>query len=278
MSDELRTELRLGLRRLAVPIAALGSATALFLLLPLLVIVPMAFNGGHFMTFPPSGFSTQWFSTLFGEEAWTDALRLSVELSLLATALATVGGTAAALALRRLGRAAGPLRTAFLIPLIVPQIVLALGLFNLFDMLGVADRVWIVAVGQAALAFPLVVVAVSAGLAGVDPALSRAAASLGHGWASIVGRVELPLVRPAVLGAAILAFGFCFDEAVVAYFLTPPGQQTLPTQIWLSARDSVSPAIAAASVLVIAVAVLAMAAASGAMRRTSSSDRKETPS
>ncbi|MGH3358080.1 MAG: ABC transporter permease, partial [Nocardioidaceae bacterium] len=117
----------------------------------------------------------------------------------------------------------------------------------------------VLALGQATLAMPLVFVTVSAGLGAVDPALSRAAQSLGYRWPSVVRRVELPLVRRSVLSGAILAFAVCFDEAVLAFFLAPPSTQTLPVKIWTSASENVSPTIAAASAFVICFAVTLLA-------------------
>jgi putative spermidine/putrescine transport system permease protein len=102
----------------------------------------------------------------------------------------------------------------------------------------------------------VVVVMASAGLSAVDPALSRASASLGHAWPSTVLRVELPLIRRSVLSAFVLAFALCFDEAVLAFFLSPPGEATLPTQLWLASTEQASPAIAAVATLVMGFVLL----------------------
>ncbi|MEJ7691303.1 MAG: ABC transporter permease subunit [Nocardioidaceae bacterium] len=175
--------------------------------------------------------------------------------------LATVAGTSAALAVRRLARGRRIVRTTLLAPIVMPQLVLALGLYLTYRSIVGGTSLGVLTIGQATLAMPLVFVTVSAGLASVDPALSRAAQSLGYRWPSVVRRIELPLVRRSILSGAILAFAVCFDEAVLAYFLAPAGQQTIPVKIWSSANESVSPAIAAASALVICVAVTLLAAA-----------------
>jgi putative spermidine/putrescine transport system permease protein len=113
-------------------------------------------------------------------------------------------------------------------------------------------------------------VVASAGLSSVDPALSRASASLGHPWPSTVLRVELPLIARSVVIGFVLAFALCFDEAVLAYFLAPPGQATLPTQLWLASTEQASPAIAAVSTIVMGfVTVLLLVVAwLGRPRRT----------
>ncbi|TQS45428.1 ABC transporter permease [Cryptosporangium phraense] len=234
----------------------LGVVVAVFLLAPLLVILPVAFSADSFLVFPPQQWSARWFGEVLGDPAWRDALGLSARIALGAAALATVAGTCAAFALRRLRRGGRALRTVLVAPLVVPQLVLALGLYLAVDDLGGRAGLGTLLVGQAVLATPIVYLSVAAGLSGVDPALARAGLSLGHSWPSVLLRIELPLVARSVVGAAVLAFGLCFDESVLAYYLSPPGQETLPTRIWLDAGQSASPAIAAVSALIIGFAVV----------------------
>jgi putative spermidine/putrescine transport system permease protein len=250
------TELRAALPRLSRVVVTVGCVIALFLLLPLLVILPIAVSADAFLTFPPSGLSTRWFSEVFGDPAWHASLLISLRTAGAATALALVAGTMAAFALRRVTRGARWLRTAMIAPMVVPQLVLALGLYLAVEELGGAAGLKTLVAGQAALATPLVYLTVAAGLAAVDPALSRAARGLGHRWPSVLVRVELPLVGRSVAGAALLAFGLCFDESVLSYYLSPPGQETLPTHLWLSASQQASPAIAAVSSLIMGLAVV----------------------
>ncbi|SHN21245.1 ABC transporter permease [Cryptosporangium aurantiacum] len=234
----------------------LGVVVALFLLAPLAVILPVAFSADAFLVFPPQQWSGRWFTDVLTDPAWLDAISLSARIAAGAAVLATLAGTCAAFALRRVRRGQRTLRTLMLAPLVVPQLVLALGLYLAVDDLGGRAGLGTLLVGQAVLATPVVYLAVAAGLAGVDPALSRAARSLGHSWPSALVRVELPLVARSVAGSAVLAFGLCFDESVLAYYLSPPGEETLPTRIWLDASQSASPAIAAVSALVIGSAVV----------------------
>ncbi len=257
--DELRPALRLALGRLSLPIVVFAVLVAAFLLLPILVILPLAFTRSEFLRFPPPLFSLRWMEVVLGRQVWTDAILVSLQTATVGALIATVTGTAAAFALRRIGRGSRLLRTLLLAPIVIPQLVLALGLYIAFREVGLQSDLRILVLGQATVAMPLVFVAVSAGLSTVDPNLSRAAAGLGFRWPSVVLRVELPLVARSVTGAAILAFALCFDEAVLAFFLSPPGQETLPTRIWLSASESASPSIAAASTLVLAVAVTLLA-------------------
>jgi putative spermidine/putrescine transport system permease protein len=252
-------ELRAALPRLRIPLVILGAVIAAFLLAPLLVILPTAFSSGRFLRFPPPGLSTEWFPAVLSDPLWTEAILTSLWVATIAAVVATVAGALAAFAVRRLRRGTRVLRTILLAPLVIPPLVLALGLYLVFSNVGDGVDLRTLALGQATLAMPLVFVTMSAGLASVDPALSRAASGLGYSWPWIVWRVELPLVKRSLASSAILAFALCFDEAVLAYFLSPPGQETLPTRFWLSASESASPAIAAVSTLVIGVAVALLA-------------------
>jgi putative spermidine/putrescine transport system permease protein len=259
---DLRSALREGLGGYRHALAVAGVLLAVFLLIPLVVILPQAFSSGLFFKFPPPGYSTEWFTDVVTDDLWVTAFVRSLITAFAGAVLATVCGTLAALGLRRLRRGARALRTVFLAPLVMPQLGLAVGIFVARDDLGLGTSLWTLVIGQTVLAFPVVVVVASAGLSAVDPALSRASASLGHRWPSTLLRVELPLISRSIVSAFVLAFALCFDEAVLAYFLAPPGKATLPTQLWLASTENASPAIAAVSTIVMGlVTVLLLAAA-----------------
>jgi putative spermidine/putrescine transport system permease protein len=151
------------------------------------------------------------------------------------------------------------IRAALLIPLVLPYIIYALGIFDFLYEINVDPSSPLIVPGQATLAFPIVFIAVSAGIGGIDPALVRAAASLGARWPTVVWRVQIPLLRRHIAAAAIFALAFCFDEVVVALFLATPGSSTLPVQIYNSAQQTASPEIAAAGVMVMGAALCGLA-------------------
>lgn len=274
---ELRQALRDAIGGYRAALVALGVLLAVFLLVPLVVILPQAFSSGLFFKFPPPGFSTTWFDQVANDDLWRDAFTRSLWTATVGAVLATVAGTLAAIGLRRLGVGGRALRTIFLAPLVIPQLVLAIGIFVARDDLGIGSSLWTLILGQTALAFPVVVVIASAGLSAVDPALSRASASLGHPWPSTVRRVELPLISRSVLSAFVLAYALCFDEAVLAFFLSPPGQATLPTQLWLASTEQASPAIAAVATFVMGF-VLVLLVVAGWFGRQASSNLTTTRS
>jgi putative spermidine/putrescine transport system permease protein len=253
--------LRGALGGLRWPLVGAGVLVALFLLIPILIIVPTSLTASEFLGFPPKGISSRWYEEVLNDPIWREVFLNSVQTAAVASAIATVGGTLAALSLRRVRRFDRVLRSIFIAPIVLPTVVFGLGLYNLFDAMRVFGQGWTITAGQAALALPIVFIAVSAGLAQIDPALSRTAHSLGARWPTVVWRVELPLLRGSIVAAALFAFAFCFDEVVIAYFLNGPENTTLPVELFVETRDSISPAIAAVSTIVMLIALALVAGA-----------------
>jgi putative spermidine/putrescine transport system permease protein len=255
----LNPELRGALGRLRSPLGVLGGLLAIFLLLPLIIIVPTSWTAGQLLEFPPQGFSLQWYRAILESPQWLDGLGVSVRVGLAATVLATVSGTAAALAIRRLTgrRTARVLNSLFIVPLAIPYVAYALGLYEMFVVVpALMQSTWPLVCGQAVISFPYVYILVSAGLGQMDPDMPKAAAAMGARWPTIVWRIELPLIRTSVLAGAIFAFVTCFDEATLPLFIAPVDQKTLPQMIYSSARESISPELAAVSTAVTVFALL----------------------
>lgn len=235
------------LRDIRLPAVGLAILLALYLLLPTILVFFASITAGEFLSFPPEGVSARWYVEVATDPAWRRAFGLSLQTSLAGAAIATLAGTAAALGIRHLTRGAQWFRALFIAPIVLPYVVYALR--------QIGNPVWLV-LGQAALAFPLVFVTVSAGLANVAQNVTRAAESLGAPWPMAVAAVELPLVRGNVLGGALLAFVFCFDELMVPLLIGDVDMVPFALQIYRSMRERVSPSVAAASVLVIVLALL----------------------
>jgi putative spermidine/putrescine transport system permease protein len=258
-TPDLTNPLRDGVGRWRWLVLALSVILAAYLLLPILVMIPSSFSAGEFLTAIPHAFSLRWYSEIFHDPVWRGAFWLSVRIALVDAVLATILGTAAALALSRISRGRRWIRTAFLAPMILPEIVYALGIYNLIYGLNLTPSNWFIVPGQTCLAFPLVFIAVSAGVSGIDPTILRAASSLGAPWTTIVWRLELPLLARHIAAAATFALAFCFDDVVIALFLATPGSSTLPVQIYTTAQSEVSPAIASAGVVVMVTALVLLA-------------------
>ncbi|MCR4512648.1 ABC transporter permease [Aeromicrobium sp. 50.2.37] len=228
--------------------------TGLILLGPTLIVIPLSFTGERSFGFPPESWSMQWYSNFFTNPAWTSATIYSVRIAVLVTVLATGLGTAAAVSLSNaLGRWATPARAFLLLPMIVPGVITAIGIYYVFLQVGLTQAYWGFVLAHTVLAIPFVVVAVSASLQGLDRRLVNAALSLGaNPWAAF-RQVTIPIIAPGVLTGALFAFLTSFDEAIVSLFLAGPFSKTLPIQIFQSVTAEVDPTIAAASTMLLVV-------------------------
>jgi ABC-type spermidine/putrescine transport system permease subunit II len=219
---------------------------------PALIVIPYAFSASGFLDFPPGWGGWQWFQKVLDDPTWGDAAMRSLKVALIATAVATTLGTAAAYALvRGRPRFSGVIVGILVLPMVVPIIIFALGSFAVGSDLGLVGSIWALALAHAVLGVPFVLLNVRASLQLVDPSLERAARSLGAGPLSAFGRVTLPLILPGVLSGAVLAFVLSFDEPVVALFLSQDTDPTLPVKLFQTIRLSLEPTVAAVSVMLL---------------------------
>jgi len=240
---------------LALILAFIG-LVLLFLIAPLLIIVPLSFNAEPFFSFPMPGLSWRWYEDLVQSGRWLPAAGNSLTIAAAVTAMATGLGTAAALGLNH---PAFPFRRAamalLISPMIVPVVVVAVGAYFFYAPLGLVNTKLGLILAHTALATPFVVITVAATLSGYDENLSRAAASLGAPPAVVFFRITLPVIRPGVISGALLAFVASFDEVVVALFLLKAEDRTLPMQMFTGIREQVSPTITAAATLLFLLAI-----------------------
>lgn len=239
------------------------------LVAPTLIVVPMAFTSARTFQFPPPGFSTRWFSELFEDPVWLDSALLSLRVAAVVTVLATVLGTMAAFALvRGRGRWRAPAQGLIMAPLIVPGVITAIGIYAVFLRWHLTETFIGFVLAHLVVAVPLVVITVSASLQACDQRLERAAASLGATPLATFFQVTLPTIMPAMLCGALFAFLASFDEAIISLFLSGPFGRTLPVQMYQSVTSSLTPAVAAASTLVLCLSTsLLLIAAIVASRR-----------
>lgn len=236
---------------------AFGVAAVLFLLAPLIAILPLAFTSSIFLSYPVPSWSTRWFAELMNSETWRRAIVNSLVIGGGATALSTVLGTLGAVGLRdRMAPFSTVFRTMFLLPMVVPAVVLGVGMQLLFVQLGLANTYLGVIVAHTVVAIPFVFVNVAASLEGIDRRVERAALSLGASPTTVFRRITLPLLAPGVISGAVFAFATSLDEVVLTLFVAGPNQRTLARQMFSSIRENISPAIASAAFLFIVGTIL----------------------
>ncbi|WP_342755573.1 ABC transporter permease [Pantoea sp. MBD-2R] len=234
-----------------------GAAVLLFLIVPILVIVPLSFNSSSFLSYPLSGFSLRWYQTFFHSQEWLNALGNSLTIAPLATLLATVLGVLASMGLTRGEfRGKGVVMAILISPMVAPVVIIAVGMFFFFAKLSLLNSYLGLVLAHALLGVPFVVITVIAVLKNYDTNLSRAAASLGASPFLTFRKVTLPLIAPGVFSGALFAFAASFDEVVVTLFLASPRQRTLPIQMFAGIRENLDPTIAAAASLMIGASLI----------------------
>lgn len=224
----------------------------LFLILPILIILPISFSAGNMLAFPLPGFSLRWYETIATTPAWLDAARNSLVIGASSTALSMILGTMAAIGLSRARFRFKPLIVALVVsPILIPIVITAVGMYFFFVAIGLVGTYPGLILAHTALSVPFVVVTVMATLDGFDTNLMRAAAGLGAPPLTAFRRVMLPIIFPGIASGGLFAFATSFDEIVVTFFLAAPEQRTLPRQIFSGVREYVSPGIAAVATLLI---------------------------
>jgi len=235
---------------------------ALWLVLPLFIIVPISFSGEDSFSFPPRTWTLARYASL-GDPAWTSAVLNSLAVAALVAVLSAFLGTLAAFAIAQSRSGVMALvRALILSPQVVPIVVFGLGLYLVFLRWNMVGTLWGFVIAHTVLAVPFVVIPVSAALQTFDRSVERASASLGAGPMATFRQVTLPIIRPAVLSGAFLAFLSSFDEVVLALFLKSPSYYTLPVQLYRRMTDTIDPTVAAVATLelclVIAGVVIAL--------------------
>jgi putative spermidine/putrescine transport system permease protein len=232
----------------------------LILILPIAIVIVLAFSGGTFLRFPPESYSLRWFVAFFGDARWRAALWSSVEIAVIACVVSTVVGFMAAYAfVRSPFRGKRLLLSAALLPVIAPTVITAIAMYFASARLGLVGNVFWVGLCHAVIALPVVLLILMSALQGVDVQLERAALSLGSSWIRMMLRVVVPLAAPGIISAALFAFLASFDELVISLFLTNVATQTLPVRIWNSLHLEIEPTIAAVSAFLIGITALVLA-------------------
>ncbi|MCW5663327.1 MAG: ABC transporter permease [Piscinibacter sp.] len=234
----------------ALRVACVG--VLLFLLLPILVIIPLSFSNSSFLAYPIPGWSLRWYENLFGSPEWIRAAKNSFIVAPAATLIATALGTMAAVGLARTDFPfKGTLMSLLIAPMVVPIIVVGVSTYLFFAPLGLADSYLGLVIVHAALGAPFVLTTVLATLQGFNHNLVRASLSCGESPLNTFFRVTLPVIAPGVISGALFAFATSFDEVVVTLFLAGPDQVTLPRQMFTGIRENITPTIAAVATLLI---------------------------
>lgn len=240
-----------------------------YLVFPLLIVIPVSFSSGTYLSFPPPGFSLRWYENFFARSDWLDAASLSIWIGAVVMVLATALGAPAAIALVRSHFPAKNLLMGFIIsPLIAPVIIVAIGIYFFYARLGLVGNPFALVIAHTCLAVPFVVINVSAALHGFDERLEHAAMNLGATPWRTFWQVTFPIIRPGIFAGALFAFISSFDELVVALFISGSTAVTLPRKMWESIRFEIDPTIAAVSTILVVITAAVFLSAELLRRRS----------
>jgi len=243
-------------RSLGVVLAAVFA----FLYIPIGVLIALSFNEGGLPTVW-SGFSLKWYASLAANGQILSAALNTLIVALVSTVIATALGTLLAIGVEIRRRKGKALEALIFAPMIIPDIVLAIALLSFFSMLNVTIGLHTIVLAHVVFNIAFVCAVVRARLKSFDWSVVEASTDLGATALTTFRRITLPMIAPAVIAGALLAFTLSVDEFIIAFFTAGAGRSstTLPMQIYAMIRFGVTPELNALATLVIAVSVTALA-------------------
>jgi spermidine/putrescine transport system permease protein len=240
-------------------LTAFAVAIYAFLFAPIVVLILFSFNNSR-RTFVWRGFTLDWYPKLFENADLLDALRVTMIVAVVAVIVSTILGSLLGLGLARLRfRGSGATETLLLLPMVTPEIIMGISLLIFFfQLFGGVGSIGQISIAHITFCISYVAVTVRARAAGMDPKLEEAARDLGASAWGAFRYVTVPLILPAVIAGAMLAFALSFDDLVVTSFNAGVGSTTLPIFIYSSIKFGVTPQINAISTIIVAVVSIAL--------------------
>ena len=238
------------------------AATIAYVTLPSVIVVVTAFSDKALLMFPPTGFSLKWFEKAWNYDDFRKGMVNGVIITAWASFIALAVGTMAAFVIERIEFSGKrTLEAVLLSPLVIPHFTLGIAMLILASEINLARTYTLVVVCHVILVLPFVMRSVYVSLRNIDPALGRAAASLGASPFKVFLRIDLPLLAPGLAGGWLFAAILSFNEFTATLFVTGQRTQTLPVAMYTYVREYADPTMAALSSMLIAATVLFLVAA-----------------
>lgn len=230
-----------------------------FLTIPAVVVIMSSVNPTELLTFPPKGFSLQWYERALTYDDFRTSFYSGLTVTLFASTIASVVGVAAAYVTHRFAfKGRRLLEFLLAAPLIIPRFTTGFGFLLVGAGLGINNGYAIVILTHVVLVLPFVTRSVYVSLMNVDRSLERSAANLGASPANVLFRITLPLLTPGIVGGWIIAAILSFTEFTASLYVTSYETQTLPVAMYTYVREYTDPTIAAISSLLIISTTLGM--------------------
>ena len=238
-----------------------------FLYVPILVLIVFSVNASR-LSATWQGWSWQWYELLWHDDALRRAAMTSLLVAGGSTAFVLLLAIPTALGMDRMqARWRQVLEPMVLLPLVIPEVMMGVALLLLFVLIHVPLSLTTVMIGHVAFNLPIAIVLLRARLQKLDPRLLEAAADLGATPWQAFWRVTLPLLSPAVIGAALLAFTVSLDDFLITFFVAGPGATTLPLKVYSMIKTGLSPEINALSALLVCLSMVIIGAGLVLQRR-----------
>lgn len=244
-------------------------AFILFLYAPVVLLPMFAFNDATVIAFPLAGFTTDWFTVLWETEALHDAVRNSLFVSFTTAVLSTILGACAARAIARYRfPVKGGIVGFIMLPLVLPEIIVAVSLLVMLMQLGMSLSLWTVVGGHVLICVPFSIAILNSAYSGLDRSLEEASYDLGESRWGTFRRVILPLVLPGMISSLLICFTISLDEFIIAFFLTGT-DVTLPVYIWSQLRFPAKlPSIMALGTILLTLSILMLVLGEWVRRRS----------
>ncbi len=224
--------------------------------IPIIIVIIYSFNASK-LTSVWEGFSLVWYRELFADQSMFEALWNSIVLATLSCLSAALIGTLGAVALFRAKlKGAGAVEYISTLPIMIPEIILGMVFLSFFSLLGMPLGMTTLVIAHTTFCVPYIFMMVRARLVGIDASYVEAAKDLGAGELQAFRDITLPLIRPAILSGALLAFAMSFDDVVISMFVTGPTTNTLPLKVYTQLKTGVTPKINALCTLMLGVALI----------------------
>lgn len=240
----------------------------IFLYAPIFLLPLFAFNSSTVIAFPLGEFTTKWFTELLTLTEMHGALLNSLKIAVISALLATTLGIFAAMAATRYSFPGQKGIMGFImLPLVLPEIIVAVALLVVILRIGLDIGAWSVIAGHTLICTPFAIAILNSAFAALDPSLEEAAYDLGETPISTFRRVTLPLIMPGIISALLISFTISMDEFIIAFFLTG-AEPTLPVYLFSMLRfPKLLPAVMALGTILVVLSVLLITIAEYFRRR-----------
>lgn len=230
----------------------------LLLYVPIVVVVIFSFNDSK-SSAEWAGFTLDWYRKLFSSTKYTDSLKNSLTVAALSVLGAGIIGTCAAVgSASRNFRTKGMFESIGMLPIMIPEIILGIAMLSLFTLIKIPFGLGAITLAHITFCIPYVYLTVRSRLADMDKSVIEAARDLGASKSYAFLSIMVPLLMPAIGGGCLLAFAMSFDDVIISFFLTAPGANLLPVQVYSSLKIGLTPEINALFTIMLGVILSAL--------------------